>query len=430
MCSGVFLSGRDPASVLNEDLAHDTPLASLIGIEVDAEHRVVTVSWAGLVQRRALFREGLGCTLLSGVTEEQLRAQPAINRTPAFPNPADIPWPAGDLVAGAEAPEGIDRQEVAAALDRAFAEPDRTRLRRTRAVAVVHDGRIIAERYAPGFSKHTPLTGWSMTKSVTNALVGILVGQGKLSLEAPAPVPEWAGADDPRRLITLDQLMRMSSGLAFDETYSDLTADVSIMLFRSPSAGAYAAARPLAHAPDSEWYYSSGTTNIISRIIRDAVGGPLSDYWAFPRREMFDRLGARSATVEPDPSGNFVGSSFMYASARDWARLGLLYLRDGVWEGERILPEGWVSYSTTPAPKAPQGCYGAQIWLNAGEPDNPAKRRWPDVPADAFYFSGFEGQSVVVIPSRNVVIVRLGLTHQPASWNLSAFLADILEAIP
>jgi hypothetical protein len=179
-----------------------------------------------------------------------------------------------------------------------------------------------------------------MTKSVTNALVGILVGQGKLSVDEPAPVPEWSGPDDPRGAITLDQMLRMSSGLEFGEIYEDPRSDVCLMLFSVRDAAAYAADKPLETGPGGKWYYSSGTTNIISRIVRDSVGGTQADYFAFPRRALFDRIGMRSAIIEPDPSGTFVGSSYMYATARDWARFGLLYLQDGVWEGERILPEG------------------------------------------------------------------------------------------
>ena len=194
------------------------------------------------------------------------------------------------------------------------------------------------------------MLGWSMTKSVTNALIGILVKQGKLSLDQLAPVPEWSDPADPRHAITLDQLMRMSSGLEFSEDYADLTTGVTQMLYNTDDMGAYAAAAPLEAEPDGVWNYSSGTANIVSRIVRDTVGGSDEEYLTFPRRALFDPIGMTSAVMEPDASDTFVGSSYMYATARDWARFGLLFLQDGMWEGERILPEGWVDYSITPTP--------------------------------------------------------------------------------
>lgn len=418
MCAGVFVSGRSPDSIRTGELAFDHPATKLLKLEIQREQRSATATFAGLVSRTAYFRDGLGCTL--DLTREQLSAQP---RLPIVPN-TEAPWPAG----GSDDVEPVDHVQLAKALDGAFSEPDPAQPRRTRAVVVVQNGRIVAERYAPGFDERMPLQGWSMTKSVTNALVGVLVGQGKLSVNAPAPVPEWSASNDPRRAITLDQLMQMSSGLKFNESYLDPTTDVAVMLYSRPDAAAYAAARPLASAPGSVWSYSSGTANIISRIIRDAVGGSIEDYWGFPRRALFDRIGMRSAIMEPDASGVFVGSSFLYATARDWARFGLLYLNDGVWNGERILPEGWVRYSTAAAPKAPQGRYGAQIWLNAGDAGNPSNRPWPNLPTDIYNFSGFEGQHVVIVPSKRLVVVRLGLSQEPSTWSLREFLTDLLRS--
>jgi len=222
----------------------------------------------------------------------------------------------------------------------------------------------------------------------------------------------------------------MSSGLEFLEEYQTKpNSDCNVMLFEKNDAAAFAAAKPLEAEPDSRWSYSSGTTNIVSRLIRKAVPGSQQDYLAFPRRHLFDKIGMKSAVIEPDPSGTFVGSSFMYATARDWARFGLLYLNDGVWEGERILPHGWVRYSTTPTPGAPaKKPYGAQFWLNTGEPDD----RWmPKLPPDLYSARGYEGQFVTVIPSRNIVVVRLGFTvNHNINWDHQEFLLKILDAIP
>jgi CubicO group peptidase (beta-lactamase class C family) len=423
-CSSIFVSGRDLDSVKHAELALDNPLTSLQSTVVDTKAKKVVASITPLASRTAIYRPGLGCTLISELSEDEVRAEGQPLEDPLPPPNLSVPWPDGE----ASAPDS-GNAAMNAALDWAFAEPDPKAPRRTRAVLVVHDGAIVAERYGAGANVAMPLQGWSMTKTVDEALVGILVERGKLRVNEPAPVAEWKKEGDPRGAITLDELLRMSSGLRFQEAYGDLNSDVTQMLFRRAGAGAYAASLPLAHPPDTFWDYSSGTANIIARIVREAVGGSLPDYWAFPRKVLFDPIGARSAVMEPDSSGVFVGSSFMYATARDWARLGLLYLNDGVWNGQRILPEGWVKYTTTPTPKAPLGQYGAQIWLNAGEPGAPEKRTFPNIPADTYWFDGFEGQHVIMIPSRKLVIVRLGVSQAPQSWDMGKFLERVLGAV-
>jgi CubicO group peptidase (beta-lactamase class C family) len=229
-------------------------------------------------------------------------------------------------------------------------ETDAALPRRTRAIVIVHGGRIVAERYADGYGSASLFTGWSMTKSVTNALVGILTAQNALDIDADRLRPEWRSPDDPRSAITLHDLLTMSSGLGFDESYAPSGA-ATRMLFDSHDAAAVAADSPLLHDPGTVWSYSSATTNIVSAVVRDAFKSH-DEYIAFPRRALFDRIGMTTAVLEPDPSGTFVGSSFMYATARDWARFGLLFLRDGTWNVERILPEGWVDYSVIDAIEA------------------------------------------------------------------------------
>jgi len=293
---------------------------------------------------------------------------------------------------------------------------------------VIRDGELVAERYAPGVGPETLLLSWSMAKSVTMALVGALVHDGRLTPAAPAPVPEWRHAGDPRAAITLDTLLRQSSGLAFDETYG-ATNDVSRMLFTQPDAGAYAAAMPLAFPPDTHWSYSSGTSNIIGRIVRDAFGGDLATMVDYANTELFDPAGMTSAFFEPDASGSFIGSSFAYMTARDWARFGELFRRDGVWDGRRLLPEGWVRYATTPTPAAPRGEYGAHWWLNAGPPGDPAARPWPAIPAEVYAARGHSGQWVAVVPSARLVVVRLGLTvpdEEPIDGT-EALIADLVR---
>ncbi len=427
VASGLFVSSRSLDSILNQDLK--TPELSIFDVEIDKENKIVSVSVNGLFKKQSVYREGLGCTLLNdGISREELDRQPVEIPTPLPENPDEIPWPTGDRVDQREIPAGVNQLLLDKALNEAFSEPDLQNLRQTRAVVVVYDGKIIAERYAPGIHKDMPLIGWSMTKSVVNALVGILVKEGKLSLEERAPVPEWNDPNDARHAITMNDLLQMSSGLWFEEHYSNPLANVNLMLWDRSDAGAYAASQPLYRKLGSHWQYSSGTTNIITRIIRHVIDNQ-KEYFAFPRNALFNKIGMRSAVIEPDAAGNIIGSSLMFATARDWARFGLLYLNDGVWEGERILPEGWVKYTTTPALHAPEGKYGAHFWLNAGDPNNRSKRDFPKLPIDLFWASGFQNQSVVVIPSQKLVVVRLSMTHGEAP-SLQEFILNILDALP
>jgi len=423
LCSSVYVSGRGYDSVMSEDLEMIEEYK--IKAWLDEEEKTAGASLLGMFKKQAVYREGLGCTLAMGVDENKLLKQ-ASAVEPSASEKSDLPWPQGNLVLG-EVPKAADTEKLAAALDKAFAEVPGQGPRRTRAVVVVYQGEIIAEHYAPGIAKNTPLLGWSMTKSVVNALVGILVGQGKLDPYAPAPVPEWQDPDDPRGGITVDQLLRMESGLRFVEEYEEnIDSDCNTMLFDSHDAAGFAAAMPLEADPGSRWSYSSGSANILARIVRQASGTNPAEQLNFPRRALFEKIGMGSAIMEPDPSGTFVGSSFMYATARDWARFGLLYLNDGLWMGERILPEGWVAYTTTPTPHAPPGqAYGALFWLNTG------KYPWlPRLPADLFSANGHEGQYVMIIPSRELVVVRLGLTRGPSSREVLRFVRDILDALP
>lgn len=418
LCSCVFVAGRDPQQVIAQELG--AALVNLGTYEAHYEDSSATASVFGLSQRKAVYRKGLGCTLISEISEEELRNQKANILNKPVVNQDTIAWPDGNKVSDSSLHKF---SKLARVVDAAFAEPDKENQVNTRAVIVIHKGELVAEKYAPTFSKHTKLIGWSMTKTITNAMVGVLVKQGKLKVEDPAPVSEWK--DDERSKITLNNLMQASSGLAWEEVYGGPSTATN-MLFKKKDAGGYAAQSKQQDPPNTKWYYSSGTTNIISRMARKAIGN--EDYYQFAYREIFDQIGAYSMVIEPDASGTYVGSSFSYATARDWARFGLLYLNDGVWNNKRIFAEGWVKYSTSPADAAPQGEYGAQIWLNAGNKNNPADKRFPDVPNDMYLMDGFEGQSVIMIPSRQVVIVRLGLS-QKREFDVNAFVSDVLKAL-
>lgn len=422
-CSSICVSGRALPGIESQELG-SFPL-NLARVSWHPEDSSVSASVFGMATQKAIYRHGLGCTLINDLTEEQIRNQ-HFNLAP-LPgvNQDTIPWPDGDLLP-ADLPAGIDSIGLHRAVQYAFAEQDAKRPWRTRAVVVVYDGKLVAEQYAPGFDRHTPLLSWSMAKTITGTLTGILVKEGKLNVHAKAPVPEWQNQNDGRGQITLEEILQQTTGLDFDEDYTKASSATN-MLFRRGDMGAFTAGLPLREKPGSRFYYSSGNSNILSRIIRHTLGD--SAYHAFPAKALFYKIGMLSAVLEPDASGTFVGSSYAYANARDWARLGLLYAQNGSWQGTQILSPEWVSAATRPSKVAPQGEYGYQIWLNAGAPGNASNRKFPSLPPDLYYADGYEGQSVFVIPSRKLVVVRLGQTA--GNWfDVPGFLTGILSSLP
>ncbi len=415
VCSATFLSGRSPESVQAEDLgAYRSRPLDLVEVDVDRAAGVVTARLLGFAERQAVYRDGFGCTLAIGASVATLRtAAPKLLPIAR----GDGVWPEGERVAFEP------RAALEQALDHAFAEPGAGPPKRTRAVVVVHQGRIVAERYAQGFGPGTALPGWSMSKSVVGALAGTLVGLGLWRLDAPVPLAAWRAPGDARAAITLDQLLAMSSGLEFEESYRSPLSDVNLMLWAGGDAGGYAAAKRLAHPPGAHWQYASGTTNVLAAAMRETLGPA---YAAYPRRALFLPLGMSSAVLETDAAGTFVGSSLMFASARDWARFGLLFANDGLWKGTRLLPEGWVRYSATPAAAATAGNYGAHWWLKLERPPGaPAA----GLPPDAFHAAGHGGQYVSVVPSRALVVVRLGHAIDEGAWDQEAFVARIIPAV-
>jgi CubicO group peptidase (beta-lactamase class C family) len=313
-----------------------------------------------------------------------------------------------------------------AAIDKAFAETADVP-RATQAVVVVHDGRVIGERYAAGIGPDTALDGHSLAKSVVNALVGVLVREGRLDVHAKVTASEWA-VQDPRSQITIDHLLRMDAGFDFDEGRGAGTA--THMWYTQNDIAHFAAQQPLVSPIGWQWHYSSGSYAILSRVLKDTIGGlqALND---FAHREIFDPLGMDHVTIEFDNVGNMMGAHAVYASARDWARFGLLYLGDGIVEGQRILPEGWVQYSTTPT--AGSG-YGAGFWLNNTDVPMPA---WgfpwglPGAPPDTFMGRGYMGQWVVIVPSEDLVVVRMGFSHGDAGEMTSTaeLVHDVVQVL-
>jgi CubicO group peptidase (beta-lactamase class C family) len=410
LCSEFFLAGLDPDQVYAETFGAFPGIRWIdwaLRYKVDRATREVSATLLGGFASRAVYRDGSGCRLVHG---EDAGAAPAERPTAALHAAPLAPEIA--VVEPADAP-------LRAALDRIFAPADEPAQRRTKAVVVLHDRRVVAERYAPGYGIDTPLLGWSTSKSIVSALIGILVRERRLALDAPAPVAAWRAPGDPRGAITLDQLLRMTSGLALDETNTGFDP-VSRMLFLEDDMAGFATSAPLAAKPGTVWRYSGGNTLILSRLVRDAAGGA-EEARRFARRELFDPLGMRDVTIETDATGTPVGSTYILASARDWARFGMLYLDDGVVGGRRILPENWVRYS---ASRTLDSTYAAGFWLGP--------EAWRvHVPADTFFAAGLLGQRVVIIPSERLVIARFGVFHGPTGDMpaLARFIAEVIAAL-
>ena len=422
VCTCVFVSNRNTEDLDTTEMS-SFPF-SLGSYKVNVRDSSVTSSVWGVATKKAIYRNGIGCTLINDVPEKQVRSQ--VFNIPPVPviNTDSIQWPYGDMLADS-LPSKIDAAKLKAAVDKAFTEPYPGKKQRTRAVVVVYDGQLVAEKYAPGFDRKTKMYGWSMAKSFTGALIVTLVQQNKLDIKQPAPVPEWQNVDDQRRNITIENLLQQTSGLDFLEDYSK-ASDVTNMLYKKDDMAAYAAGLNLAHAPGTVFNYSSGNSNILSRVIRQTVGE--KNYAAYPFHALFYKIGMYSASMEPDASGTYVGSSYINATARDYARFGLLYYNDGIWNGERILPEGWVKETATAPACNKSKKYGYQFWLNGVQPEDSSLRLFPDVPSDMFYCDGYAYQEIYIIPSKKLVVVRLGLTLDE-SFNENEFLKNIIDAI-
>jgi CubicO group peptidase (beta-lactamase class C family) len=419
LCAKTFVSGLDPRASFEEILTRPGIhlLRRVLRYHLDRTARTVDVSIAGLFATHAAFHDGLGCVRVQGGREPYLlRTDIQALRTAKTP-------PLLPEIAGPEIVEPSD-PALKAALDHAFEEPPEPPFRRTKAVVVVRDGRVIAERYATGVGIDTPLPSFSMTKSLVNALLGIMTQQGLTSPSLPAPIPEWHGTGDPRREIEVGHLMRMTSGLALDET--DWPINPSDEMFLHNDMAAFAVNAPLIAPPGTRWAYSSATTQILTRIIREAVGGP-EQTLTFAWRELFDPLGMRSVTLFFDGSGTLQGANNMLASARDWARFGLLYLHEGKIADKRILHEEWVDYTTWTTLNTD---YAAGFWTNHSEHPRAKARVRAGIPSDAYFASGNLGQRCVIIPSQNMVVVRMGDAVDPTGdiRGLERLIKDVIEA--
>jgi CubicO group peptidase (beta-lactamase class C family) len=425
MCSAIFVSGLPSNQAREVDvLADNNPLLSLITTNVDLRNQTVSAHAFGFRTRHAVHRPNLGCTL----AEDEEQITQLRNATPVI-----LPIKAEPLLT-APLPSDVDRRALNNLLFDVMDEPGVEAERRTRAVVILHDGKVVAERYAEGISAETPLAGWSITKSVFNALLGRMRHEGQMpDIFDPVLINEWQSQrGDPRATINYDELLRMRSGLEFDESYANPLSDVVQMLFIEPAAAGFAVSKELEDTPGSHFSYNSGTSNILSAAIRN-LSGSRTAYLTKPTELLFRPLGIASAVIETDPDGYFIASSFMHAAARDWAKIGQLFLQDGVWNGKRLLPEGWVGYSTSPAAEDPNGIYGAHWWLDlpgSRDEDGNLRDDIPAVPEDAYFALGHDGQSMTVIPSRQLVVVRFGVTRSRSAFSLRQFIHELSNIFP
>ena len=413
-------AGDELEVIQAERLGLPLGLEAFVEVELEERRAVGTARAFGVFESTARWRPGMGATREGGPGHLPEGLDDLVPRPPE-----ELPWPLGSAPTVAEL-EPARREHLERVLEAAFVDPASGLPTGTHAVVVARGEALVAERYREGYGPFTPLLGWSMTKSVTASLVGVLLERGVLSaVTERAPVAAWQSEGDPRREITLEELLHMESGLEFLADYVLPWSDSLHMLFVDDDASGFAAAKPLEHEPGTVWSYSDGTSNILARLVRDGSGEALEEQLLFPQRAFFGPLRMSTALLGVDAQGTFVGSSLMQASARDWARFGLLYLRDGVFDGQRLLPEGWASYVARPAPRAPHGIYGAHFWrYDADDPRDTRERPVPSELGGIFYAAGHDDQYVWIDRARDLVVVRLGV--RTPCFDPPAFLAEVV----
>ncbi|MDX8445099.1 serine hydrolase domain-containing protein [Mesorhizobium captivum] len=415
VCSNVFIAGRDPNEVLAVDVqAPGHPLLRLMKVSVDKERGLVSAGLLGVLGKSvAVARDGLGCASVPNGDTGRAR-QTSVHVEPLAVTAQDALWPEGERVDASQNPQVSKIIDDAAMAGTGM-----------RALVVVKNGHIVAERYGDGFTAKTPLLGWSMTKTVNAAIVGTLVKGGKMALDSKDLFAPWKA--DGRAAISLADMMAMSSGLEFNEDYGDV-ADVTRMLYLEPDMAGFGEAKPLTGEVGKAFSYSSGTAVMLSRLWQDAVGDKAKAL-AWPRTALFEPLGMHSAVLETDEQGTFVGSSYLYATAHDWARFGQFLLQGGVWNGAQILPAGFVDWMREPAPASK--VYGkGQVWIEGpGDEENPGAGAAAGLPKDTYWMEGHDGQTMAVVPSEQLVVVRLGLTPAKLGYRPQIMVAALVKAL-
>ncbi|RTY81211.1 class C beta-lactamase-related serine hydrolase [Flavobacterium sp. ZB4P23] len=409
IASGHFIDNRSQKMIEKGD--NDIDMIDLAKNKIEATGKFAVASVYGLKERKAIYREGLGATLINDdfdVSKPYLLPK----RTRLNIN---MPFPYGNNEPKDTVFSDVDYTKLNAAVANAFDEKEAIK-KRTRSLLVIYKDKIIAEKYDSGFDKNSKILGWSMTKSITSAMFGILEIQGKYDIYKPAPIPEWK--NDDRKSITTNDLLHMNSGLEWEEQY-DKISDATKMLFQAEDMTLVQRKKSMVFRTNTHWNYSSGTTNLLSGILRKQFKTH-QEYLDFWYSALIDKIGMYSMVIETDMAGNYVGSSYGWATTRDWSKFGLLYLHKGNWNGEQIFNESWAKYTATPT-NTSNGRYGGHFWLNAGG-------HFPDVPRDMYYCSGFQGQMVAIIPSLDLVIVRMGLKENP-NFDFNGMLRGIVESV-
>ncbi|ARV15715.1 serine hydrolase domain-containing protein [Polaribacter sp. SA4-12] len=400
--SSVFVANR--TLVFTDSTDNSFSPVNLASDEVDLKTNTATSSVFGLLTRKAVIRKGLGSVLTLEKSDET--ADYLIPKRAAADN--TTPYPFGNGPQKDTVFANVNYQKLNLAVDSLFQKRNKSR-----AVIVIYKDQIISEKYADGFTKESKILGWSMTKSILSTVFGVLQHQGKINVQDKAPIESWQ--NDARKNITINNLLQMNSGLEWDENY-DKISDATKMLFLDRDMTKMQENKPLVGKPNQSWNYSSGTTNLLSGILRSQFKTH-QEYLDFWYSDFIDKIGMSSMVLEADLSGNYVGSSYSWATARDWGKFGLLYLKNGNWNGEELFTKDWVDYITTPT-QTSEGIYGAQFWLNA---DGGFK----DVPKNMYYSDGYQGQRVYVLPDNDMVIVRFGLRN----FDENEFLKGILESV-
>ena len=401
--SSVFLANRSLEFTDKND-NNFSPI-NLTSDEINTQKKWAIGSAFGLLKRKAVYREGLGAVLINDDFDVSKKTLvPKRTRTDNI-----TPFPFGNANQKDTLFSNIDYKKLNETIDTIFNDRNKTR-----SVLVIYKDKIIAEKYADGFDKSSKQLGWSMTKSITSTIVGILQCKGKIHVTSDNLFKEWES--DDRKNISIHNLLQMNSGLEWLEDYNTIS-DATKMLFLEKDMSKSQVNKPLIGKPNTTWNYSSGTTNLISGLIRKQFNTH-QEYLNFWYSALIDKIGMNSMVIETDMNGNFVGSSYGWATARDWAKLGLLYLHNGEWNGEHLFDKDWVNYATTPTPTS-NGTYGAQIWLNA-------ENRYPDVPKNMYSFNGYKGQNVFILPNEDLVVVRTGLTKNA---NMNTLLKGIITSI-
>ena len=409
VASGYFIDNRSLKIIEEND--NDFNVIRWAANQINQSEKFATATVFGLKKRKAIYRKGLGATLIN--ENFDISKPHEVPKRIQFKN--NLPFPYGVLEPKDTTFSNVDYTKLNKTVTNAFdvnGEDDK----RTRSVLVIYKDKIIAEKYAAGFNKNSVILGWSMTKSITATLFGILQKEKKFDIYKPVPIAEWQ--NDNRKNITTNDLLHMNSGLEWEEKYDDIS-DATKMLFHDSDMTRTQLLKPAVYKPNTHWNYSSGTTNLLSGILRKQFKTH-QEYLDFWYSALIDKIGMHSMIVETDMAGNYVGSSYAWATTRDWSKLGLLYLHTGNWNGEQLFDASWAKYVATPT-NTSTGKYGAHFWLNADG-------FYPDAPRDMYSCNGFQGQKVFIIPSQDLVIVRMGLTGD-SKFDFNGLLKGIVSSI-